>query len=68
MWNKHIQPLWAMYDPAKLTIKWRKPYGSKSHPQTVYNCQVLFEQTVVYDGFDQQIYDLSVPKAPPSAS
>ncbi len=59
LWDKYIQPLWRMYDPAHLTVVWKKPYGSKAHPRTVYNCIVYYRGEPVYDGFSQELYDLS---------
>lgn len=69
LWDKHIQPLWLVYDPDDLTIISPKRngkgqcLGSKEIPYTVYDLRVEHKtKGIVWEGQDQLLYDLSCPE------
>lgn len=64
LWDKHIAPLWKIYNPRDLSVKKYRGYGTKAKPYTVYTINVVHSTLgVVYNGQDQELYDLSIPKA-----
>jgi hypothetical protein len=64
LWDKHIAPLWEMYNPRDLSVKKYRGYGTKKKPYTVYTMDIIHSaKGVVYKGQDQELYDLSTPKA-----
>lgn len=60
LWNKHIAPLWEVYIPADLSVRWYSGYGLKDKPYTVYSMDIIHSSLgVVYNGSSQELYDLS---------
>jgi hypothetical protein len=64
LWDRHIAPLWKLYNPRDLSVRKYRGYGTKAKPYTVYTIDVIHAaKGVVYKGQDQELYDLSCPKA-----
>jgi hypothetical protein len=67
VWDKHIAPLWTVYDPDDLTIiSPKRDYvtkellGTRVNPYTVYKLRVEHKtKGIVWEGHDQLLYDLS---------
>ncbi len=62
-WYRIVNPIWTRYDPKDLSVVFPSKAGTRADPWTVYNMKILHKDLgVVYNGEDQLLYDLSVPK------
>lgn len=62
LWTRYASPLWVKYDPSYLTVEFPATAGTRAVPWTMYNMVIKYRGEVVYNGPDQELYDLSMPK------
>lgn len=61
LWEEYITPLWNTYDPKDLVISFPKKAGTRADPWSMWNMTVTHRGSVVYDGQDIMLYELSKP-------
>lgn len=63
-WDRAIGWLWKKYNPLHLTVRRGWGAGTKDNPYTIYNIKIHHDKKgIVYDGRDQEFYDLTRPNA-----
>jgi hypothetical protein len=74
-WDAYLQPYWAQYRAKDLkVVRYKRDplgqyYGTKVNPFTVYSLKLMHSKNgLLYDGHNQLLYDLSIPKEPVSSS
>lgn len=60
IWNEWAQPLWEMYEPKDLYVKWPRSSGSKANPYSMLNIRIYHkEKGLILDGNAIELYILS---------
>jgi hypothetical protein len=63
-WDSHVGHLWSIYQPGHLVVKRRWGYGTKAHPYTIYDIDVVHKKHgKLYIGQDALVFDSSQPTA-----